>query len=132
GVVWAALFYVWFRDRPAEHPAVNRAELDEIGPNAHEGVHAHDAIPWPQVLTHPNVWLLSAIIIMAAFNSYFFFSWYPTYLQKAREVSNTTAGWLASLALLGATLGSLLGGYLADRITRFAADRNRSRRFLCL
>ena len=27
GFAWAAGFYVWFRDRPADHPRVNEAEL---------------------------------------------------------------------------------------------------------
>ena len=26
GVIWTVIFYWWFRDTPAEHPAVNRAE----------------------------------------------------------------------------------------------------------
>src|SRR5207244_261006 len=40
--------------------------------------------------------------------------------------------WLAALALTGATAGSLLGGYLADLITRHAENRYRARRWLCL
>ena len=82
--------------------------------------------------THPNIWLLSVIITLSAFNSYLFFSWYSTYLQEARGVTNQQAGRLAALALLGATVGSLLGGYFADLITRHAADRYRARRWLCL
>src|SRR3954470_4993764 len=27
GVVWAVLFYRWFRDQPGDHPSVNQAEL---------------------------------------------------------------------------------------------------------
>src|SRR5205085_151268 len=86
---------------------------------------------------HPNIWLLSIIITMTAFNSYFFFTWYPTYLQEARlwngeKVTNDIAKWLAALALAGATVGSLLGGYLADVITRRASDPYRARRLLCL
>ena len=30
GVFWAAGFYLWFRDEPGEHPAVNAAELQLI------------------------------------------------------------------------------------------------------
>lgn len=30
GLAWAAWFYLWFRDRPEEHPAVGRAELELI------------------------------------------------------------------------------------------------------
>jgi ACS family glucarate transporter-like MFS transporter len=132
GVVWAALFYRWFRDSPADHPAVNQAEMQWIGAAPPGDRDKHGAVPWRDVMRHPNIWLLSAIITMTSFNSYFFFSWYSTYLQEARKVDNAQAGWLAALALGGAAVGSLLGGYLADLITRRAADRYRARRWLCL
>ena len=93
---------------------------------------AHEGVPWREVLTHPNIWLLGFIITMSAYNSYFFFTWYQTYLMKVREVTNTGAGRIASLALIGAACGSLLGGWLADRITRRAADRYRARRRFAL
>jgi MFS family permease len=132
GVVWAGLFYWWFRDNPAEHPSVNAAELDKIGPPPHGDVQQHDTVPWREVARHPNVWLLGISVTMSAFSTYLFFSWYPTYLQEARLVSNQDTGWLAALALLGATAGSLIGGAISDRITRHAADRYRARRWLCL
>jgi sugar phosphate permease len=31
GLIWAFLFVVWFRNRPADHPGVNDAELEVIG-----------------------------------------------------------------------------------------------------
>jgi MFS family permease len=131
GLVWAVVFFWWFRDKPDQHDAVNLAELQIIGAPVAE-VHGHGAVPWGEALVNANVWLLSITIIMSAFNSYFFFSWYSTYLQEGRGVDNETAGWLAALALLGATVGSLSGGVLADRITRHAANRYRARRLLCL
>lgn len=154
GLVWAAAFYWWFRDKPAEHAAVNGAEAQLIGARGHSEHDRHGAVPWSEALSHPTVWLLGVITTMSAFNSYFFFSWYPTYLQEARiwhdpsvtnavggglaliaadvGVSNETAGWLGAIALLGATCGSLLGGWLSDLITRRAADRYRARRLLAL
>src|ERR1051325_6225547 len=141
GVAWAGLFFWWFRDKPAQHSAVNQAERDHIGTRDSGGADGHglgEAVPWGEALTHPNVWLLSITITMSAFNSYFFFSWYSTYLQKARAwdngelVNNAEAGWLAAIALVGATCGSLCGGVMADRIARLAVDRYRARRRLCL
>ena len=38
------------------------------------------------VLTSPNVWLLGGVITCSAFNSYLYYSWYPTYLQEGRAV----------------------------------------------
>jgi sugar phosphate permease len=131
GVVWASLFYWWFRDKPAEHGAVNAAELQWIGRND-DDAHGHGAVPWSEAASNPNVWLLSVTIIMSAFNSYFFFSWYSTYLQEGRGVDNVLAGRLSGVALLGATAGSLVGGALADWITRHVNNRYRARRLLCL
>ncbi len=143
GVAWAAIFFWWFRDNPAQHSAVNHAAREHIGVRDGGGAHGHGAVPWGEALVHPNVWLLGITITMSAFNSYFFFSWYSTYLQKARTwwddtalreipITNDQAGWLAAIALVGATCGSLCGGVLADRIARHAKDRYRARRLLCL
>jgi len=130
GVVWAAIFYWWFRDLPAEHSAVNLAEAQLIGTPASQ-THAHGPVPWGEAFAHPSIWLLSTIIVLSAFNSYLFFSWYSTYLQEARAVSNVVAGRLSALALGGATVGSLLGGYVADMITKRCADPYRVRRWFC-
>src|SRR5204863_212960 len=52
-----------------------------------------------------------------------FFSWYPKYLQSGRGVGEIEAGWLASLCLAGGALGSTLGGFLCDWLTRWTGER---------
>ncbi len=85
GILWAAVFYWWFRDDPQLHPAVNAAErrLIATGTAAHHGT-AHPPIPWKIVLSSPQIWLMGAVLMCTAFNSYFYFTWYPTYLKQAR------------------------------------------------
>src|SRR5205807_3907754 len=66
GIVWAAAFYLWFRDDPAQHPGVNDAERKLIGESGHIVSHSgaaaeHHAIPWSCVLASPNVWLMGTI-----------------------------------------------------------------------
>jgi MFS family permease len=118
GVVWAVVFWWWFRDDPAEHPAVNDAERERIGaPGPGAGTH-HAAIPWKAALTSPGILLLGTIMTFASFNSYLYFSWFPTYLKKGRGVEEVEAGWLASLVLGGAAVGTLAGGFLVDRLAR--------------
>ena len=115
GAVWAAAFYVWFRDDPATHPAVNAAEAKHIG----RGVTAefvHVAVPWAAVVRNPSVWLLSLIMTLASFNSYIYFSWFPKYLSAARNVEPTQAGLMASLVLALAALGAFAGGFFLDRV----------------
>jgi ACS family glucarate transporter-like MFS transporter len=132
GVVWAAAFWWWFRDQPAEHPSVNAGELRKIaesGPPPPEA--SHDALlPWGEALTNPSVLLLAGTTICLSFTSYVFYSWYPTYLQKGRGVDADTASVLASIVLIGGGLGTFTGGVLSDLIARRRRDQTRARRRL--
>lgn len=127
GVVWALAFYAWFRDDPAEHPRVNKAEaklladgaLAKSSPDSSaDGDSATHAVPWGEVARHRTIWALSMAVSCSAFNTYFYFSWYPKYLQAARDVPQAESGMLASLVLAGGTIGTLLGGQFVDRVIR--------------
>lgn len=126
GVIWAGVFYWWFRDNPAEHPAANDAERAHIG-DSPVAEHAHSPIPWSLVLTSPNVWLLGTIQMVSATLFYIVFQWYPTYL-KSRDLTANEAAWLTSMVIFGGAVGCLSGGVLSDWILRNLHDRKWSRR----
>jgi MFS family permease len=131
GLAWAVAFRRWFRDDPAEHPAVGAAERRLLaGGAAAPGGAGHPPIPWGAVLSSADVWLLGGVIACTAFNSYLVFSWYPTYLEQGRGVPPLAAGWLAGLVLLGGALGSSAGGFLGDWLSRRLGDPRRGRRGL--
>lgn len=131
GVFWSVAFWLWYRDDPAEHAAVNPAELEHIGPTRAAQVSRHDPIPWRLIRGNYSIWLLSTIMIAAAFYSYFYYSWFPTYLKDARDVSNVKTGWLGALPYVGTSLGTLAGGFAAEWIVRNCADRDRATRIFC-
>jgi ACS family glucarate transporter-like MFS transporter len=131
GVAWVSAFLKWFHNSPREHPDVNAAERDLIEAGGNTSAPHHEPIPWREVLRHPTIWLLSLATTFTSFNSYFYFSWYPTYLKKAREVSESDAGLMATIALTGAALGTMLGGFLVDRVTRRSTNLWRTRRWVC-
>lgn len=125
GVVWAWFFARWFRDVPAEHPAVNEAELQYISGGASAAppaARAH-AIPWPLVFRNPNIWLLGAINACTSFYSYMLFSWFPTYLKEGRGAGEMASGRLASLPFLFGAAGVMLGGFLGDWLTARTGSR---------
>ncbi len=122
GLVWAVGFYLWFRDDPALHPAVNAGELDAIRAGIAPPPADPGPVPWAAVLTNRGVLVLGTIMVIGAFYTYLSYTWLPKYLQAARGLDNVAAGWLASLVLAGSAGGVFLGGLLADRITARAAD----------
>jgi MFS family permease len=130
GLVWAALFFAWFRDDPAAHPGVNAAELRLLDPGPRPAPQEHVRIPWGRVLASPNVWLLGAIMTVSAILFYMQFQWYPTYLKEARGQSELASGWLTAAVMAAGAAGCVAGGLLADSVTRRPRGRRWGRR-LC-
>ena len=132
GGIWAAGFWTWFRDTPDEHPRVNLAELSLIrSGGATAAPTSHAAVPWRRVLTNPGIFILSMIIMSSSFNSYFYFTWFSSYLESAHGIGNQKSGLLTSLALFGAALGVLLGGVISDRMMRGSLSVVLCRRLFC-
>lgn len=130
GVVWAVAFFVWFRDDPAQHPAVNDQERRAIGESRAPAVTRHDPIPWRLVSINPSIWVLCGTMVCGAFNSYFYYSWFPSYLKEARQVASDTSGWLMALLYAGGSCGMLVGGVLTGWAFRHVTDRDAAIRLL--
>jgi len=121
GVVWALFFARWFREYPANHPDVNAAEREQIGPPP---VTLHEkSLPLRAIARSRNVWLLSGVLASGSICVYMIFAWYATYLEKVRGVSNVESGWWNSAIMLGGALGCLAGGWLADVAHRNISNR---------
>jgi ACS family glucarate transporter-like MFS transporter len=117
GVIWAVLFFRWYRDEPAEHPAVNRAELALLPP-ARDTAIAHGGVPWRLIFSTPSVWLLSIQYMCLAYGWWFYINWLPTYLRDERGTGLKMGALLAGLPLLLGGLGCLVSAALVPRLTR--------------
>ena len=54
----------------------------------------------------------------AIYGWYFYITWLPTYLLRARGFDMTQVGWLAALPLLSIAAGVLAGGWMSDLLAR--------------
>jgi MFS family permease len=133
GGVWALGFWFWYRNDPARHTRVNELELASIrsGSTGTAAVNP-GPVPWHSILTNYGVIVLGALQVFSSFFTYFFYTWTPMYFKKARGAEDLEAGSLNSLIIAGSAVGMLIGGWLADRITRTSVDPPRSRRRLCV
>ena len=120
GVVWAVMFYRWYRDVPGEHPAVNPAELAMLPP-ARDTAIAESGVPWGADFLHPSVWLLSIQYMCLAYGWWFYINWLPTYLRTARGTTVTMGALLSGLPLLLGGAGCLVSAWLIPRLARSSA-----------
>ena len=117
GFVWAAAFYLWFRDDPAEHPAVNAEELSLLQ-DARALTTQEGEPQWYRSLLRLPVMILVFQYFCFSFVWYFYVTWLPSYLREARHASATEAAAFAMLPLLLGGFGSLVAGYAAARFSR--------------
>jgi ACS family glucarate transporter-like MFS transporter len=118
GFVWALVWHSWFRDNPADHPAVNRAELDLILADPQpQGKHEIGLRYWSRLLRNPNMLLLCLMYLPNSFVFYFCITWLPTYLKERHNFDAASLGFFSGLPLLMSVAGDLLGGVLTDRLT---------------
>jgi len=115
GVVWAAAWVWWFRDDPHAHGGVNDAELRIIG---HAPPEPHRGVPWRSLVRAPSLLALWAMYGFAIYGWYFYITWLPTYLLRARGFDLRQVGWLAALPLLSIGAGVLIGGWTSDVLAR--------------
>ena len=97
GVVWAIVFWRWFRDNPRDHKGVNAAELELLKENE-QNAQGHGNVPWLKLVTRPTMWLLWGQYFCLSYGWYFFVTWLPDYLNtNGRPIlNNQFLSWLAT------------------------------------
>ncbi len=108
GLVWGAVWWIWYRNEPSEHSKTNQAEVDLIRRGIEAEASKQPAVPYIQVVTSANV--LLAMFQYAASNITFFISitWLQPYL---RDTWGDQYAALASLPLLCGAVALWVSGY---------------------
>lgn len=115
GLGLSALTHFVFRDRPAEHPWVNDAERELIGPPPEA---KSNRFPWKALVSHPGLWALNVGSLGLNFAWAFLITWLPTYLVEVRGLDRVTASRYVSIALATSLMGVLCGGWWCDLLTK--------------
>jgi sugar phosphate permease len=135
GIVWAVVWFWYYRDTPNEHKDVNDAERtlinDALGARAAAGK-VRKKTPWGQFLRSPQLWVLSAMYACYAYVMAIFLTWFPKYLIDARGFTLTEMGLAASLPLAAAVIGDICGGSASDRIYNKTGKINLARRSVAI
>ena len=118
GLAWAAFWYSWFRDDPREHPSVNAAEAELIEktrglPPEHE----HSGT-FTEVFRIPSLLPLCLQYVANSYGYYFFITWLPTYLAKARGMSSAELAIFSGLPLTLSAIADVSGGFTTDALCR--------------
>ncbi len=120
GIVW--LFKV--RD-PLQHPKVNQEEIEYIrdggGEPALGSKKAQEKITLAQFKSVCINRLMIGVYIgqfCVTSITWFFLTWFPTYLYQAKGMSILKVGFIASIPAIAGFVGGLLGGVFSDALLK--------------
>lgn len=105
GVVWALVWYLFYRDKTVDtnlkHLIIKKQKLN-----------------WAIVIRNRQFWTICAMYFFYAFGSWFFFSWFPTFMELGRGFDKSELTYAVAVPFVMSMIGNISGGYLTDRLTK--------------
>jgi MFS transporter, ACS family, glucarate transporter len=124
GLAAGAIWYGIGRDTPREHPWVGKAEADLI----EAGLPAPEAVPkarlsWGEIFSNKDVIVVTLSYFTYGYAAFIFFGWFFIYLNDVRGVDLKRSALLSMLPFIAMAVGSLLGGWMSDIMTKAIGKR---------
>ena len=138
GLAVGAIWYLFARNTPEEHPKISPAELKfiqagrTVRPSAysrtaeesnHRSVAAGDRIPWMNILSSKNVWAVTLAYFCFGYIAWIFFTWFFIYLARVRGLNLKASASYTTLLFLSMAACSPVGGAISDKVTKLYGKR---------
>jgi ACS family glucarate transporter-like MFS transporter len=118
-VLMALAWFLYARDFPAQHWAVNPPELKMIEsgmPQEDRRVGGKSQLLL--TLRSGNLWRLVGSYTLNGYVSYVFVFWFYLYLVQVRKFGRAESAWLTTVPWVMAAITTLAGGYVSDWLIR--------------
>lgn len=116
GLVWSLVWFWFYRDKPSEIKGITRDELQLLPESKPE--QAKVKIPWKIILSKRQFWVLLSMYFFYAWGSWFFFSWFPTFMELGRGFEKSQLTYAIAAPFVMSMIGNIAGGYLSDKLSK--------------
>lgn len=103
GIIWAIVWWLYYKD--------TIKTIDTIDTEK-------PRLPWSSILRNRQFWLICGMYFFYAFGSWFFFSWFPTFMELGRGFDKTELTYAVAVPFIMSMIGNITGGHLTDRLTQ--------------
>jgi ACS family glucarate transporter-like MFS transporter len=129
-LLWAIGWIAEYRE-PGSHHRANQAERDYIragSSRGRAGAGEDVAMRWRDLFRYRSTWGLMLGYFCFNYVAYFFITWFPTYLVKARGFDLLTLGVLGAVPGIVAVCSELTSGFTQDRLIARGRGKNSVRK----
>ena len=115
GVVWAVVWYLWYRNPKTaasddSQASSVTAQIQDVQPPTTQSL-------WRTLLHAPQFWIICGMYFFYAFGSWFFFSWFPTFMELGRGFEKSELTYAVAVPFVMSMIGNISGGYLTDKLS---------------
>jgi MFS transporter, ACS family, glucarate transporter len=129
GIVWAFLFYRWYRNNPLENPALNEGERELLRESSTNAT-GHGDVPWAKFLASQQVWMICLQYFCLSYGWYFYVTWLPTYFHEARHLDLRSVSFFSIAPLFFGGIGNPFSVWLASKLGPAIGGVARTRRLM--
>ena len=109
GIVWAIVWWLFYRDGiSVQHESCEVKGQDKA---------ADSYLGWSLLLRNPQFWIICSMYFFYAFGSWFFFSWFPTFMELGRGFEKSELTYAVAVPFVMSMIGNICGGYLTDKLS---------------
>ncbi|MFN5289673.1 MAG: MFS transporter [Planctomycetia bacterium] len=119
GIIGAVVFWIWYRNRPDQHPAINQEEIDLINGKEYIPDTRKPSLPNFRVLvgSYP-LWMASVVQVISNFGWVILITVLPSYMEQVFKTDKDTIASYQSMTLAFGMLGMFFGGWYTDKCFR--------------
>jgi sugar phosphate permease len=123
-LVWVAWWAWYFRDNPADHPAITQEELRALPPYGH--FKDRPKVPWGPLFR--RMMPVTIVYFCYGWVLWLFLSWIPQYFLHSYNLDLKKSAIFASGVFLAGVVGDTLGGIVSDHLLHKTGNLNIARR----
>ncbi|TSE05705.1 MFS transporter [Aquimarina algiphila] len=116
GVLWALIWYWWYRDLPENHASVSENELKIIKENVQETNNNKPSISFKKLFGSRAVWLMMGQYFCSNFTFFFCLTWLFPHLKAKYNLDIIEAGFYSSAPFIFGAIGNWVSGWMVDFI----------------
>lgn len=132
GVVGILGSLVWFALYRNPHSTVLVAEDDAYLADNRAAATPVKTAQWAKLFAFRTSWAMIVLAFCAGYSIWMYQTWIPAYLEMQQHVSIARTGILASIPLVCAIIGCLVGGWFSDKLCSWGVNLVDSRKLPCV
>ena len=117
GILWAIVWYVFFRDNPEDHKGISPAEKEYIVATRQdkEVEKSKETINFGTLLKSKNIWFAMGQYFCSNFTFFFALTWVFPHIKIVYSLDTVEAGLYTAIPLIFGAFGNWFAGWLIDR-----------------